>query len=638
MTESIDIAGRYALAERLLPDNWNNLVFRDEVQPHWVKGGDAFWYRVRTREGYEFVLVDAVEGSRKPAFDHERLAKSLETDSSNSLPFESIDFADDMAAIEFEFGERRWRCRLDSYACEDIGEAQSPAEDTVRSPDKRRDSFIRDYNVVVRERTTEREVALTSDGEADYGYGAAPFLGRGTIMARQAGKPSPACILWSPDSQFLLTIRLDERRVARAHFVQIVPPDGSHRPILHSIPYSLAGDEHIPMCELAVFDVEKGTRLDLDFEPFVAFHVVLTQMADFQWSPDGTKLYIITRARGEREVALHEVDIATGKLRMLMSESGDSYVELAPRLDGAPNVRVFGNGKEVLWYSERDGWAHLYLRDAQTGNLRSQVTSGQWRVRGIVHVDEAERRVYFTANAREDEGDPYLVHLYRIRLDGSDLELLTSENGEHVVSMSPDGRFIVDTWSRVFQPQATVLRSADGKVVVPLEQADADAVTKGWTPPEWFKAKAADSVADIYGVIYRPSHFDPSQSYPVLDCIYPGPQTLGVPERTFAPDGYGHAFSIAELGFVIVKVDGRGSPLMSKAHHDYSTGQLEDCGSLEDHVAAIRQLGERYPYLDMERVGIYGHSGGGFASTRALLVHGDFYKDGVRSGVTPSTS
>jgi dipeptidyl aminopeptidase/acylaminoacyl peptidase len=324
---------------------------------------------------------------------------------------------------------------------------------------------------------------------------------------------------------------------------------------------------------------------------------------------------------------LFEADPATGETRLLAEERSATQIDLNVTLGMPPNVRVLEDRGEVIWFSERDGWGHLYLYDLADGSLKRQITSGPWLVRQIVHVDEASGTIWFTAGGREDGRDPYYPHLYSIKTDGSGLRLLTREDAYHQITAADSGDFFIDTYSRVDLPSVTVLRSPDGAVVLELEEAFIEPLlATGWQYPVWFKAKAADGVTDIYGVMFRPTDFDPEKMYPVIDDIYPGPQANRV-QKTFSPGG--ESQSLAELGFVVIMVDGRGTPFRSKAFHDFSYRNLQSGGGIDDHIAAFKQLSYQHPYLDLDRVGIYGWSGGGFASVNAMLHHPEFYKVAV---------
>jgi dipeptidyl aminopeptidase/acylaminoacyl peptidase len=330
--------------------------------------------------------------------------------------------------------------------------------------------------------------------------------------------------------------------------------------------------------------------------------------------------------RGYTQRQLYAVDPATGTPRLLVDERGDPFLNTAAGV-GHNYLR---DGREVLWASERDGWMHLYLYDAATAKPVRQLTKGEWVVRQVVHVDEDGKAVFFTGGGRERGRDPYLQHLYRIGLDGSGLRLLTPEDAEHNVSISPTGHYFVDSWSRADLPTVTAIRrTSDGAITMELERADISGLQAlGWNAPEPFRAVARDGKTDIYGIIWRPTTFDASKKYPVVETIYTGPQNFFVPKSFSA--WRNHAQTIAELGFIVVQVDGFGTARRSFAFHAHAWKNLGDSG-LEDHIAAMRQMAEKYPYMDISRVGVYGHSAGGYDAAHALLTHPEFYKVGVSS-------
>ena len=422
------------------------------------------------------------------------------------------------------------------------------------------------------------------------------------------------------------------------------------RPRLHPYRYAFVGDANLPLAELIVFEVPGGTRTPFRCPPYEIRLDSPIGENKIWWAEDGRSVYFIEEDRGAKAVRLRVADAATGEARTLIEEKGATYVEVNLTMNAFPNVRILAGGSEIIWFSERDGWGHLYLYDGKTGALKNRITSGPWAVRDILRVDEADRRVYFTAGGRESGRDPYYQHLYRVRLDGTGLELLTPEDADHAVAyydaraggaelvakISPSGRFFVDTFSRIDLAPVSVLRRTNGRLVCELERADIEPLlATGWRWPERFTVKARDGVTDLYGVIYKPSRFDPSKKYPVIDGIYPGPQTIRTP-KSFGVDVVPNAnfcrdVCLAELGFVVVNIDGLGTPYRSKAFHDFAYGKMEDAGGLEDHIAGIRQLAAERPYMDLDRVGIYGHSGGGFASTHAILAFPDFYKVAVSS-------
>jgi dipeptidyl aminopeptidase/acylaminoacyl peptidase len=631
----------YTRAESFLPWNVAKLVFKLKVEPHWIAQSSRFWYRNQTRDGVEFVLVDPATGARVPAFDHARLAAALSLACGTAcehtkLPFERIELAGDGATVRFDAFDRHWACDLTTYACVEQERSASPADDALRSPDGQWDAFAREHDLWVRDAESGEERRLTHDGQPYYDYASRPEGRTTSVTERLTGKQQPPSAVWSPDSTRLATHRLDQRDVRELHLIQAIPGDGSARPLLHSYRMPLAGDAHVAQAHLLVADVESGDVTVAQSAPLEAIAFAPPDRHYVRWTEDGATVYAVQRERGFLACSLIAVDAATGEARVILEERGQTLTvpHLSPTTD-KPMFWLSNDGGEALWFSQRDGWGHLYLYDARGGEMLRQVTSGPWVVREIVHVDQAERVVWFTAGGREPGRDPYYRHLYRVNFDGSDLRLLSPEDADHEISPSPDGHFLVDVYSRIDLPPVSVVRDRDGAVVVPLEEADVDALlATGWQFPERFCVKARDGVTDIYGTLIRPTNFDPSRTYPVLDGIYPGPQVLRVQKRfpdTEPRQSVWHDQSLAELGFVVFSVDGLGQPFRSKAFHDHAYRNFQDGGGLEDHIAALRQLQARYPFLDLERVGIYGHSGGGYASAKALLRFPDFFKVAVSS-------
>lgn len=622
----------YQVAEQLLRRlaRPGELVVADKVRPHWIDGGARFWYAVSNDVGRRFVLVDPAAGTRAPAFDHAELAAALTAASGQqvdpwALPFSAIELAGN--AVEFvAFGEY-WRCSLDGYACEraEFTPPGSPLE--VPSPDKKAAVSRRGHDLWARSLSDNREWALTTDGEADFQYGTGPDNMSNSTLLRKFGLPyMPPVVAWSPDSTKVLAHQTDERGVRETHLLEARPADGS-APALRTQRYAYAGDENIPQAELVVLDVAKGTVVRAQTEP-----LLMPQMSPLMnkwawWAPDSSAVYYLAQPRDLHTLTLNRLDPSTGEVTTVLSETGATRVEPNQWSYEPPLVQVLAD--EVLWFSQRDDWGHLYRYDLHTGALLGQVTSGQWLVRQILRVDEDERVVYFTASGLVDE-DPYRRTVCRIGLDGTGFAKLTDDELDHVVTMPDNREYFIDSASTVEIPPVTRVRDWSGRVLVELESADISKLTAvGWTPPERFRVKAADGVTDIYGVLYRPRGFDPAERYPVVDNLYPGPQVDRV-APSFDSGGMGFdAEPIAALGFVVVAIDGRGTPGRSKSFHDASYGHLADAGSLADHVAALRQLARSRPWMDVERIGAVGHSGGAFAAVRAMLDFPMLFKAGV---------
>ncbi|WP_367137473.1 DPP IV N-terminal domain-containing protein [Saccharothrix sp. HUAS TT1] len=622
----------YRAAEQLFrrPVRPGELVVGDKVRPRWIDGGARFWYPVADGGGRRFVLVDPAAGTREPAFDHARLAAALAEASGQpvdpaALPFDAIEPTGD--AVGFgAFGEH-WRCRLDSYTCERAESAPPGSPLDVPSPDGRFAVSQRGHDLWARSLSDGREWALTTDGEPHHGYGPGPEATGNSTLLRKIGLPHlPPAVAWSPDSTRVLAHRTDERDVRRTHLVEARPADGG-APRLHTQRYAYAGDEVLPRAELVVLDVATGAVVRAQAEPLLmpTLSPITAQWA--WWAPDGSAVYYLDRPRDPRTLSLRRLDPVTGEVTTVLGETGETRVEPNQWLFEPPIVRVLAD--EVLWYSQRDGWGHLYRYDLRTGELLGRVTSGEWAVREVLHVDEVGRVVHFTASGLVED-DPYRRTVCRVGLDGSGFARLTDDELDHVVTTSANGEWLVDSASTVDTPPVTTVRDRSGRVLVELERADVGRLAAtGWTPPERFRVKAADGVTDVYGVLHRPRGFDPARRYPVVDSVYPGPQLNRVAPG-FDPGGTGlDAEPLAALGFVVVALDGRGTPGRDKSFHDASYGRLADAGGLADHVAALRQLAAARPWMDLDRVGVMGHSGGGFAAARALLDFPEVFKVGV---------
>ncbi len=677
----------YSRAERFLTWNTERMIAGAEVVPNWMETGDTdrFWYRNNTGSGYEYVLVNPVAGSREPLFDHYRLAgaMSLANDTSyvpDKLPFSTFSFGAGESAIEFTANSRRFTCDIARYACT-VGDTLASRLPYVESPDGRWEAFSHEYNLYVRPAGGGDSIQLTADGEKYYAYG---YNEPRPNQQRQGPAPRTPTLAWSPDSRYLAVARRDERNVEQMHYISYT----SQRPRHFSQPYALPGDSVIPLptvhiVELEEAEVAAGGREGVDGggggppggtvaangdggattgmagaargaarTPEGSGRVPALRAAanhrvevapvphqlsfagsapDSAWSADGTRLHVNYFTRGSQRVFLAEIDAATGTSRVILGDSTRTFVSLGHRgggsSGGTPSWYVSESGDDVIWWSERDGWAHLYRFDGQ-GNLRNQITSGPWTVGQALFVDEARQRIYFTARGREPGRNPYYAHLYRIGFDGSGLTLLTPEDANHIIEFSPSGNYFVDTYSRVEEEPVTLLRTAaDGRIVRELERADISGIEEvGFIPGEVFSAKARDGITDLYGILYLPPDLDENAKYPIISHIYPGPQRGSVGDWEFK--GGGENFALAQLGFVVVQIDHLGTPHRSKAFHDNYYGNFIDNG-IPDHIAVIRQLAARHSFIDLDRVGIYGHSGGGFASTDAILRYPDFFKVAV---------
>ena len=617
----------YQRAAAFLPPKVDRLITNDRVTPRWIAGGDRFWYYIRTPQGPRFKLADAAKRAVTDAFDHARLAAALKAASDSavrgdSLPFQTVIWSPKLDSITAGFAGTSWRCSITTYTCANAGKLPAPEPGANYSPDSSMRLVRVGGNIGLRRGSDTATTLLTSDAETDNDYGTMAGNSTYYVSTLRSGVPPAPTALWSPDGKRFVSYRLDQRGVGLLHLVQMVPQDSSHRTSAWSFHYALPGDTTVIKASLFVFDPALGTKVPVQLTPSSVIYNDPITWNEVTWSPDGTKLYVMQQERGARAFTVYEVNAETGAARRVAEERGNTLVEPSLML-GSRDFRVLANG-DVLWFSERDGWAHFYLLDGQTGNVIRQVTSGPWLVFHLMHVDQVARRIWFTALGREPGRDPYLRHFYSVSLDGTGLTLLTPEDADHDVDVAPSGKWFIERASRWDQAPVTRLRSMDGKTTIELERANIVSLqAAGWKAPERLKLVAADGRTDIYGNLYYPARFDPARKYPVIEEIYPGPQM----NQAFTWfQGGGSAQALTQLGFVVLQVDGRGTPFRSKEFHNYSYGRLETGGGLEDHVAALKQLAGKHPWFDTSRVGIFGHSGGGFASTRAILMYPDVYK------------
>ena len=618
----------YARAEAFLASGTADLVLGATVRPNWLPG-DRFWYRNAIAEGTEFILVDPAAGTRARAFDHARLAAAIGTATGTApdpldLPFRTFDLSAEADILTVRADDVRLRCDLAAYRCETTEPAPARDPNAIPSPDGTKAAFIRDHNLWVRDLETGDETPLTGDGIEDFGYA--------TNNAGWVKRDSPV-LLWSPGSDMIATFQHDARGVGMMH---MATTNVGH-PELASWKYPLPGDSLIFRISRVVIhlgDPEAGrphrvVRLRMPPDPHrssITDHVAGPGgvFLDIEWSRDGSQLAFLSNSRDHKHAQLRVADPATGEVRDVLSETEENFFESG---SGTVNWRVLKESNEVIWFSKRHNWGHLYRYDLTTGEPLGRITTGEWNVRQLLRVDEGARTLYFTGTGREP-GDPYFQYLYKVGMDGAGLTLLTPDSANHAVTLSPSGAHFVDSYSTPVIPPVAVVRDLDGNVVVELERADISALlSSGWQPPEPFTVKARDGETDLHGLMYKPTGFDPARSYPVVNYLYPGPQSGSVGSRSFRASR-GDKQAIAELGFIVVEVDAMGTPGRSKAFHDTYYGNMGDNG-LPDQVAMVRQLGERHPWMDLDRVGIWGHSGGGFASTAGILRYPDLYKVAV---------
>lgn len=646
----------YARAEQMLGRNITAKLLNGAVNPIWLPDGNRFWYRHQNVSGWDYLIVDPLHATKEPAFDAAHVGKIVsevvgKAQDANHLDLKDLTFTDETATrISFTTGGFAVKCDLTRYTC--TGAKIGPADPHVAiSPDGRLELFAQNDNLWLRTRATGRLRQLTHDGSAHFAYGKLPDSGLLSVLSQSRGFPLPLYgIDWSPDSRHVVVTRVDERHVDPYDFLQLVPYSGDRRPKLITIRTPLSGETPTP-AEVSVIDVSTGAIERLSVGPQGLSTV-------YMWDPAGSRFIAVQGGDYSRDETLYEVTIATAKARKVLKERSKTFLQISPLEYDEPAIRFLPSLNAVIWFSQRDGWNHLYLVNLATGKIEAKITHGAWDVQNIVRVDAESRRVYFTAVGREPGENPYWRHLYVANFRGTYLKDLTPEPEDHEFPgranpaiaaelqalgipvstpelISPSGRFIIDTYSTLQRQPISVLKRIDGTAIMRLETADASALyAAGWITPEPFTVKAADGKTNLYGLLIRPAHFDPECRYPLIDAIYNGPQVVNTPHDfvgglsgSFATDDV-QAF--AQLGFVVVAMDGRGTPMRSKSFQDYIYDNMNF--ALPDHVAAIKELGAEHSYIDLNRVGVYGHSFGGYAAMEAILRYGDLFKVSASSG------
>lgn len=603
-----DYRRAYALKEKFSAGK----VFYSNVNPQWIADTHLFWYVRNTPDGRVYVSVNADKKERKELFDHHRLAKALGAASGKEVRPEAL-FLDrlwvgkGLDTLRFVFNDRRWMYVSRKDRLVDEGALPVPpvqkhwmevddekTAEPVLSPDGKWTAFIKNQNIYVKEVATGKEKQLSLDGTLGNYYS--------------------AYIRWSPDSKKVASCKIRPVEKRYVYYVESSPAD-QLQPKLHKQEYAKPGDE-LPFKVPCIYEVESGRSIIPSTELFDRQYEVYGP----EWNPDSRAVTFEYNQRGHQVYRVLELSAETGKVRPLVEETSDKYVNYTRHFR-----HDLKDGKQMIWMSERDNWNHLYMYNRITAQPDYQITKGEWYVREVLRVDEDNRQIYFSANGMEAGEDPYLIRYYRIGFDGKGLTCLTPEEGMHRAWFSEDMKYLVDVYSMVNKAPVAVLRSArDGKVMMPLETADITRLeAEGWNAPEVFVAKGRDGKTDMWGLIARPTNFDPNKKYPVIEYIYQGPGDQYVP-KTFRPYDW-NMTSLAELGFIVVMVDGMGTSFRSRAFENVCYKNLKDAG-LPDHIAWIKAAARKYPYMDVDRVGIYGCSAGGQESTNAVLLYPDFYK------------
>jgi dipeptidyl-peptidase 4 len=670
----------YQLASRFSGAKLERMVFSTSVDPHWLKNSDRFWYSYETTEGRKWYIVDPVTSQKKLLFDNDKMAAELtkivrDPFDAQHLLIDSLLFIKNENAIQFQVkssleveirdttttkkdttskrkvpGKKEIKTFYFEYdlatgKLTELTDYKRPKRNprwASVSPDKSMIVFSKNHNLYWmdqanyekamknEEDTTIVETKLTTDGVEHFSYGGGGMNENNVDKIKNKNKRKPVYILWSADSKHFATMRNDQRNVKELWVINSV---AEPRPTLETYKYQMPGEKEASVEHLLIFDAVAKTYKELDVKQFKDQNIgmwsapALKSQRDDDWRPaiwHGTneKLYFHRTSRDLKRIDICMVDINTGSVKPLIEERMNTYVELR-------RVGLVNGGQELIQWSERDGWAHFYLYDG-AGKLKNQITSGPFHCEDIIGIDEKKRILYFEANGREQNEDPYYKHTYRINFDGTDLRLLDKGEYEHNVSVNDNNRFFVDNYSRVNTVPKSALYNNEGKKILDLETADfTSLLASGYRFPEIFKVKADDGITDLYGVLYKPYNFDSTKKYAVVEYVYPGPQTEAVNKAFAQPNP--RTDRLAQIGLLVVTVGNRGgNPARSKWYHNYGYGNLRDYG-LADKKAAVEQLADRYPYVDIDRVGIHGHSGGGFMSTAAMLVYPDFFKVAVSS-------
>ena len=623
---------RYKKAASLDSIGNRNLVFKSNVQPNWQPDGESFWYRNFLKDStLEYIYVNAAKGIRQKAFNPQRLAQALQSQTGKTydgqrLRLNNLFFENNASQLLFQLDGQWWTCNLQTYTCvaatapagfrdrddsdnrgapgrrnftnqNELGpvarRARAFRSDSV-SPDKQWVAFARGGNLHLRSTATSEETQLTTDGTTEKPYGN---------------------IVWSPDGKNIVAYHVNPVKDKQVHYI-LTSASGT-RGELHSRDYAQPGDENTSF-EMFLFNVndKKQKKADLSVIDFSGPPML-------NWRQGDDSHFTFERVdRGHQRFRIIEVNASTGEARELVDEKTNTFI-----FEQRIFTHYLPDTHEILWITEKDGWRHIYLMDESTGQQKLQITQGNWVVREIDSIDKKKREIWFQASGMNPQEDPYFVHYYRIGFDGKNLVKLTDAAGNHRVSYSPNRRYFVDTYSAVDQPPVIELkRTDDGRRIIELERADISAYQiAGLRLPEPFVAKGRDGVTDIWGVVFRPRQFDPRKRYPVIEQIYAGPQGSFVP-KNFSP--YGETQSLAELGFIVVQIDGMGTYNRSKAFHDVCWMNLADAG-FPDRILWMKALATKYPYVDTSRVGVYGTSAGGQNSAGAVLFHPEFYNAAV---------
>jgi dipeptidyl-peptidase-4 len=624
----------YARAERWMNYNVGALVQHAVAGVQYLPDGRVF-YRDPSPAGVAYMLADPSKGTVVPAFDNAKVDAALIAATRRAFDAKHLgieSYLPDENGFSIGTPVGRFHCTVDITRCDEVlppvatpgppavsGRKKSPAD---TSPDKKYAVFIRDNNLWVHINTTGEERQLTTDGVKDFGYA--------TDNAGWIHSDAPI-VVWSPDSKKIATFQQDERKTGEMYLVPVT----NRHPELQEWKYPLVGDSDVTMIERVVIDVESGKVTRLKMPPDQHRSTLCDDLSckggsgwdDVQFAPDGKHLAFVSTSRDHKDEWFRVADTQTGDVHEIYHEHVSTYYESG---QGKVSWKYLPSSNEFIWYSERDNWAQLYLYDLTTGKLKNQVTHGDGPVTQLLYADEKNRVLYFIADGKEKGEDPYFNNYYRVDFDGRHQRLLTPEIANHTVTPSPDGSTFVDIYSTPQIPDIAVIRDREGKVLLTLAHEDiSQLLAMGWKPPTSITVTARDGKTPLYGFMWKPTNFDASKKYPLVDYVYPGPVEGSCPTRSFLPAHLDNQ-ALADLGFIVVCIDGMGTPFRTKSFHDaYASVATLGDGTIPDQVAGIKQLASQSPWIDLDRVGIWGHSGGGEATVSAMFHYPDFFKVGI---------
>lgn len=653
---NVQMNERYRRAASLMQGyGSHSLVQNSALHPHWIGDTGFFWYeRHSDKAGREFRLVDGRDGTNEAAFDHQAFAGALEAAAgkpveARHLPITQVRLFLSPTVVAFKAFGAHWEFAADDGVCRPVTVASDDPNDSL-SPDGKLLAFCRDYNLWLRDLETTQERALTDDGEEDWGYAVGSSVGGRRFTF------GDICALWSPDGRRLLFVRRDRRNVKTTPFVCYLPKDASLRPQLETLKVPYPGDEHVETYEIYSVEATDGALCKAHYPPIPTVRKDCNGFfkgpRSAWWSHDSRHAYFVDHDRYCKYVRIVAFDTQTGATRVVYEETSSTYVALSFDETRPPIHCPLKMSNELLWWTERSGWGHLILIDLDTGDIKNDVTRGEWIVKRILHVDEQRREAIVQTAGRNPGVDPYYGDICRVTLDTGEvtelaagdedymvhfpenaidtLERMKGTYGSETSGVSPDGTRIVATRSRADSAPVHMLLDKDGDDVAEIEKTNISNLPEGWNWPEPVTLLAADGKTDIYGLVHRPSDFSPDKSYPVVNYINGAPWLQAVPKSSFdavfaySDRHYFHASALAELGFIVVQIDSRGTPFRSKAFRDQSYGWIQSAANCDDHVSALKQLAERYPYMDLDRAAVVAKSY--TAGIQNFLERQDFYK------------